>query len=244
MSGHSKWHNIQQKKGKRDAMRGDLFTKLCRAVTVAAQQGGGEVDTNFSLRLAIEKARAGNVPKDKIDHAIKRGTGELKDEAAIQEVIYEGYGPGGVAILIETITDNTNRTVGELKNVFSKYGGSLGGPGSVRWQFGQLGVVRLDESQKSKVQSEKSDFELALIDAGADDIVDSEFGMEIRCSMEKFQKVLEAGRSFGIEPASAGSEWVAKEEIKVDENISKKMAELFGALEELEDVKEVYTNEA
>ncbi|MBU0596689.1 YebC/PmpR family DNA-binding transcriptional regulator [Patescibacteria group bacterium] len=243
MSGHSRWSKIQHKKGATDAKRGNVFTKLCKAITISAQQGGGDPEMNFSLRLAIERAKQDNVPKDNIDRAIKRGTGELKDGADIQEVIYEGYGPGGVAVLIETITDNTNRTVGELKSVFGKHNGSLGGPGSVQWQFAHLGVIRLDESKKSKVESKKSDFELALIDVGAEDIIESQFGTEIRSPLENFQKILEVVKSFGIESADSGLEWIAKEEIAVEEGISQKMEALCEALLDLDDVKEVYTNE-
>lgn len=244
MSGHSKWHKIQHKKGAADAKRGNLFTKLTKAITVAAQQGGGDPDMNFSLRMAIDKAKQGNVPKDNIERAIKRGTGELKDGAEIQEVIYEGYGPGGIAILIEAITDNTNRTVGEIKHTLGKYGGSLGGPGSVKWQFARLGVVRLDESKKVKVESIKSDFELAVIEAGADDIIESEYGIEIRCPMDNFQKVLDAVKSLDIEPTDSNLEWIAKEENDTDEGVTASMEKLYDTLQDLDDVKEVYTNEA
>ena len=243
MSGHSKWHKIQHKKGAADARRGGLFTKLLRGVTVAAQQGGGDPETNFALRLAMEKARFGNVPKDNVERAIKRGTGELKDEAAIAEAMYEGYGPGGIAVLIDAATDNPTRTVADIKHVFSKHGGSLGAQGSVKWQFARLGIIRVDNNQQSAIGNRKSEFELALIDAGADDIIESEFGIEIRCSVEKFQKVLEAVRSFGVEPADSGLEWVAKEEMTADDETSKQMEELYDALDELDDVREIYTNE-
>ena len=243
MSGHSKWHKIQHKKGAADARRGGLFTKLLRGVTVAAQQGGGDPEANFALRLAMEKARFGNVPKENIERAIKRGTGELKDEAAIAEAMYEGYGPGGIAVLILAATDNPTRTVADIKHVFSKHGGSLGAQGSVKWQFAHLGVIRLDALQYAKVKMQKEAFELALIDAGTDDIIESEFGVEIRCSIEKFQNVLEAVRLFGAEPADSGLERVAKEEITADDETSKQMEELYDALDELEDVREIYTNE-
>lgn len=244
MSGHSKWHNIQQKKGKMDKARSGIFTKVSRMIMVAAKDGGGDPTANFSLRLAIDKARAANMPKDNIERAIKRGTGELKDSAGIEEILYEGFGPGGVAVLVEVLTDNKNRTVSGLKNVFTKYGGSISGVGSVKWQFGRQVVIRLGESEKQKVESKKSEFELELIDVGTSDIIESEFGLEIRCPMEKFQKVLDAVKKYNLEPESSGLEWVAKEEIKLDEAKSKKMQELYDALEEVDDVKEVYTNEA
>lgn len=242
MSGHSKWHKIQHKKGKNDAKRGAEFTKLCKAVTLAAKEGGGDPEMNFSLRLAVEKAKAGNVPKDNIERAIKRGTGELKDEAEIQEVLYEGYGPGGIAIIIEVITDNTNRSVSEVKHVLSKYGGSFGESGSVKWQFERLGVILIGTDKKSAI-SNWEEFELQLIDAGASDIINSEDGVEIRSSMQDFKKVLDIVLSTGIEPEESALQWVAKDGFPIDEETAKKMEVLYEALDDLDDVKEVYTNE-
>lgn len=246
MSGHSKWHNIQAKKGKADKARGNIFTKVARAITVAAQQGGGDVEMNFSLRLAVEKAKSVNMPKDNIERAIKRGTGELKDGATLQEVVYEGFGPGGVAVLVETVSDNTNRTVSELKNAFSKHGGSLGSAGSVKWQFNRLGVIRLNAEQGTKMKGQRPDYELVLIDAGADDIVDSEYGLEIKCNIDKFKTVTEAVTSLlGSEDMeSSGLEWVAKETLALDADKSAKMQTLYDILDEMDDVREVYTNEA
>lgn len=215
---------------------------------MAAKEGGGDMNVNFSLRLAIDKAKAANMPKENIERAIKRGIGELKDSAAIEEVLYEGFGPGGTAFLVETLSDNKNRTVSDIKNVFIKHGGNMAGVGAVRWQFARQGVIRLGESQKSIRQlADKSQnyekFELGLIDAGAEDIVDSEFGLEIKCPVEKFQKVLEAVKKHGLEPESSEIEWVAKEPVSLDEETSAKVSALYGALEEMDDVKEVYTNE-
>ena len=198
---------------------------------------------NFTLRLAIDKAKAANVPKDNIERAVKRGTGELQDADAVEEVIYEGYGPDGVPLLVETMTDNKNRTVSEVKHAFSKHGGSLGSPGTVQWQFSRLGVIRLGESQKNKVESKKAEFELAVIEAGADDIIESEYGLEIRCPMQAFQQVLEAVQGFGIEPDDSGLEWIANEEMALDDATSKKIEALSDALDELDDVQAVYTNE-
>ena len=241
MSGHSKWSKIQHKKGKNDAKRGASFTKLCRGVSLAASEGGGDPDMNFSLRLAIEKAKQGNVPKDNIERAIKRGTGELKDGAALSEGLYEGFGSGGVAVLVETVTDNANRTVSEVKHIFSKHGGSLGGPGSVAWMFERLGVVRL-KIEDFRLQNDE--IELSVIDAGAEDIVENKDFVEIRSSVGNFQKVLEAIQSFEIEPEDSGLEWVAKEEISVDENVAGKVEALYEALDELDDVKSVYSNDS
>ena len=243
MSGHSKWHNIQAHKGKQDKMRSNAFTKVARYITVAAREGGGDQLMNFSLRLAVEKAKAINMPRDNIERSIKKGTGELNDGTTLEEIVYEGFGPGGVAVIIETMTDNKNRTVGEIKNLISKHGGSLAGPGSVRWQFSRLGVVRIDSSRLSVISNQQSDFELTLIDAGAEDIIKSDFGIEVRCLVSRFQKVVEIVKSFGVELAESGIEWVAKENIDLDEDQGRKMVELYEALEENDDVKAVYTNE-
>ncbi|HAT03622.1 MAG TPA: YebC/PmpR family DNA-binding transcriptional regulator [Candidatus Magasanikbacteria bacterium] len=244
MSGHSKWHNIQAKKGKADKARSNVFTKIARMITVAVQQGGGDSTMNFTLRLAIDKAKAANMPKENIDRAIKRGTGELDDGTTLQELLYEGFGPGGVAILVEVVTDNPNRSASEVKNVFSKKGGSMGGPGSVKWQFSRLGVVRLGTNEKLKIENKKSDFELALIEAGADDIEESEMGIEIRCAVEKFKNVLDVVQSFGLEPDDSGLQWIAKEDVSIDAETSAKVQQLYDAFDELDDVREVYTNEA
>ncbi len=242
MSGHSKWHKIQHKKGKNDAARGKIFTKLCKAITIAAQNGG-DPNMNFSLRLAIEKAKAENVPKDNIERAIKRGTGEDKEGVQFHEVTYEGYGPGGIAIIVECITDNTNRSVSDVKHAFSKHGGSMGNEGSVRWQFERLGVVMFNTEKKETID-DRGSFELSLIDAGADDIKVTDDGVEVRCKMEDFAKVLGVVEGKGIEPDDSGLQWVAKEEVPVDDKTSDKMQTLYEALDELDDVNDVYTNEA
>jgi len=244
MSGHSKWHNIQGKKGKADKARSNIFTKAARLIMVAAREGGGNPDMNFSLRIAVDKAKAVNMPKDNIERAIKSGTGDAKDGKVIEEVIYEGFGPSGTAFLVEALTDNKNRTVSEIKNVFMRYGGSMASSGAVKWMFVRLGVMRLGESEKEKVKVKKSEFELELIEAGAEDIIDSEFGLEIRCPVEKFQIVLEVVKKNGLEPESSGLEWVAKEPVALDEATSEKVSHLYDAFDEMDDVREVYTNEA
>ncbi len=242
MSGHSKWHKIQHKKGAADKARSNLFTKLCRAITVAAQQGGGDPDMNFSLRLAIEKAKAGNVPKDNIERAIKRGTGELKDAAQLQELLYEGFGPSGVALLIESVTDNSNRSISEIKSVVTKHGGSLGGPGSVQWQFERKAVLRFTKEHKAHIPDWES-FQLELMDAGADDIIESEEGVEIFGPVESFQKINAVAVSSGVTPDDAGLEWIPKESISLEDNVSTSIEKMIDALDVLDDVKEVYTNE-
>lgn len=244
MSGHSKWSKIQHKKSKIDTQRGNLFTKLSKAITIASKKGGEDIDMNFSLRLAIEKAKTYNVPKDVIERAIQRGTGEIKDSADINEIIYEGYGPGGIAILVETLTDNKMRTVAEVKHVFSKHGGSLGGPGSVQWQFEHLGVVILNNNQRSVIIDQDT-FALTLIDVGASDIKNHKEFLEIQCPMEAFQTVLETTKkAIMTEPEDAGLKWIAKEDIKIDANTGEKMHSLYEALYELDDIQNVYTNEA
>lgn len=241
MAGHSKWANIKHKKGKADAARGKVFTKLAKAITVAARDGG-DPEMNFSLRVAIDKAKAANMPKDNIDRAVKRGTGEDKDAAEIVTIIYEGYGPGGVAVLVECLTDNTNRAVSDVKHAFSKYGGSMGNAGSVQWQFEQLGVVMFETSKKAEIDDWDT-FELSLIDAGASDILVSEEGVELRSPKEAFKSILDTTTSEGIEPDESGLMWVAKDTVPLDDATSEKMQKLYDALDELDDVNEIYTNE-
>lgn len=243
MSGHSKWHNIQARKGKQDKAKSGLFTKYGKMITVTARQGGGDIEMNFSLRLAVDKAKAINMPKDTIERAIKKGTGELNDGSSFEEVVYEGFGQGGVAIMVEAMTDNKNRTVGEIKNIFSKLGGTMAGPGSVQWQFTHFGVIRLGKEQCTTI-ADKAAFELAVIDAGADDMIENEYGIEIRSTVEKFKSVMDAVKSFGVEPDDAGLEWVAKETVSIDDTQSQSLHTLTEALEEHDDVRGVYTNEA
>lgn len=244
MSGHSKWHNIQVRKGKQDIKKSGIFTKCARAISVAVQEGGSDTEMNFTLRLGIEKAKAAGMPKDNIERAIAHGMGELKDGAVLTELCYEGFGPSGIAFLVEVLTDNVNRSAADMKHVFSKNGGSLGTPGSVQWQFQRMGVIRLDESQKSNVKSLTSDFELSVIEAGADDILEEDEGVEIRCPVEKFQSVLEAVQKYVSEPADAGIEWLPKDAIHIDDAIREKVAALYDAFDKLDDVRAVYTNEA
>jgi YebC/PmpR family DNA-binding regulatory protein len=242
MSGHSKWHKIQHKKGKADKARSSMFTKLLRAVTVAAQQGGGDPDMNFSLRIAVQKAKAGNVPKDNIERAIKKGTGELDGGSVFEEVIYEGFGPNGVAVLVEALTDNRNRAASDIKHAFSKSGGSLGGPGSVQWQFDHKAVIRLNAEQQANC-GDWDEAQLSLMDVGVEEIQTSEFGVELVAPMEQFQSVLDAVKSLGVEePEDAGLEWIAKEPLSVDDEVSEKIDAMIDRLDESDDVREVYTN--
>ena len=197
MSGHSKWHSIKHKKGALDAKRGKLFTKFIKELTVAARTGGGDPDANARLRKAISDAKAGNMPNDTIDRAIRRGTG-AEEGVNYEEITYEGYGPGGVALLIEAVTDNRNRTVAEIRHMFSKNGGNLGEAGSVGWLFEKKGYIVVEKAAKPEDEL----FEIA-IEAGADDLRDDEDNFEIITSPENFEKVQDAIKSAGIEPQVA-----------------------------------------
>lgn len=243
MSGHSKWHNIQGRKGKQDKLKANQFTKIGRMITLAAREGGGDLAANFALRLAVEKARAVNMPKDNIDRAIKRGTGELNDGIQLEEIIYEGFGPGGVAILVEAFTDNKNRTAGDIKHAFSSHGGSLGGPGSVQWQFERKGVIRIESAAMNAIAGKEDQFELALMDAGMDDMSESEYGRVITCRVPQFQKVLEVVQLFGITPEESQLEWIPTEGVSADTDMSEKVAALHETLDDMDDVRAVYTNE-
>lgn len=236
MSGHSKWHNIQVRKGKQDAKKANVFTKYAKLITVAAQKGGDPA-MNFSLRLAIEKAKASGMPKDNIERAIKRGTGEIAGER-MEEIMYEGFGPSGIAVLIKTLTDNKNRTVSDLKHLLSAAGGSLGGSGSVGWMFQQWGVAVLPADQKNL-----DELELNLIDAGVEDITeDPDEGILIKTKLENFQKVLSKLKELGIEPLESGIRWIAKEKVPAGGELEGKLAQLFSGLEAHDDVEDYFTN--
>ena len=241
MSGHSKWHKIRQKKGAIDAKRSANFSKLAKAVVIAARDGGGDPGMNFKLRMAIDKAKAGNLPKDKIDKAIVRGTGEGGDGVVIEEVVYEAYGPGSLGMLIECLTDNRNRTVAEVKHIVGKQGGSMAGPGSVMWMFDRKGVIRIDSASQI---SDRDEFELALIDAGAEDIRDDDGGVEIVTGMTDLQKVVEALGALKVKPDSAELEYLPKDPVEVEDKVSESIIKLCEALDENDDVNNIYTNEA
>jgi len=236
MSGHSKWSQIKRQKGVADARRGQLFTKFGREITVAARQGGGDPEANFRLRLAVQRARDNNMPLDNIERAIKRGVGGA-DAAALTEVTCEGYGPGGSAILLKVLTDNWNRTLGEVRNIFSRSGGNLGDSGCVAWMFDQKGVIAVETD---KVDTE----ELALfaIDASADDIKVEENMVEVYTQpkdMEVVRKVLEQ-KEFTI--ISAELSFIPNTTINLDEKAALQGLRLMEKLEELDEVQHVYTN--
>src|SRR6266704_1335292 len=230
MSGHSKWHSIKHKKGATDAKRGKLFTKFIKEITVAARTGGGDPDSNARLRKAITDAKAGNMPNDTIDRAIRRGTG-AEEGVHYEEITYEGYGPGGVALLIDAVTDNRNRTVAEIRHIFSKNGGNLGEAGSVGWMFEKKGYIVVDKAAKPEDEL----FEMA-IEAGADDLRDDEDNFEIITSPDNFESVLSAVKSAGIVPQVAEVEMMPQTYIKLEGQEARQMLKLMEALEDHDDV--------
>lgn len=239
MSGHSKWHKIRSQKGAADAKRGAMFTQLARAITVAAREKGGDPSMNYQLKAAIEKAKAGNVPKDNIERAIKKGTGEIESET-IEEILYEGYAPGGAAVLVESLSDNRNRTASDIKHLFSKHGGNLGGPGSVAWMFERKGVIFIaNESLEGK---DLDEVELELIDAGAEDVKREEEGIVVVTAMEELQNVQEKVESAGFKAESSELEYIPKDSVAFDETQYGKLGKFIDTLEEHQDVKATYTN--
>jgi YebC/PmpR family DNA-binding regulatory protein len=235
LSGHSKWSTIKHKKAALDAKRGKSWGKLARLITVAAKNGGNPAD-NPRLRLAVDKAKADNMPKDTIEKAIKKGTGELAG-ASFEEVIYEGYGPGGVAILCQAMTDNRNRTVGEVRKIFERGGGNMGAAGCVAFMFKSRGVIIVpaEKAEEDRIM------EIAL-EAGAEDVVSSSAGHEITCAPESFQRVKEAVAEAGIEAASSDMSMVSDVEVSVDAAVAMKVIKLVEALEEHDDISAVYSN--
>jgi YebC/PmpR family DNA-binding regulatory protein len=237
MSGHSKWHTIKHKKGALDAKRGKLFTKLIKEITIAARSGGsGDPNTNARLRKAVLDAKAGNMPNDTIERAIKRGTGELEG-VNYEEIAYEGYGPGGVAIMINATTDNRNRTVSELRHLLSKNGGNLGESGSVAWIFNKKGQIIVDPDAKGEDEM----MELAL-EVGAEDMEADENGYQILTAPEDFHTVLDALKKAGVEPASAEIAMIPQNFIKLEGSAASQMLKLYEALDDHEDVQSVAAN--
>ncbi len=237
MLGHYKWHTIKHKKGALDAKRGKLFTKLIKEITVAARTGGsGDVESNARLRKAVNDAKAANMPNDTIDRAIKRGTGELEG-VSYDEITYEGYGIGGVAVLVETMTDNRNRTVAEIRHLFSKNGGNLGEAGSVGWMFDKKGYIAVDK----KVKPEEELFEIA-IEAGADDLKDEGDVFEILTAPENFEAVNEAIKKAGIEVQAAEISMIPQTYVHLEGADAKQMLKLYEALDDNDDVQKVYAN--
>ena len=237
MSGHSKWSTIKHKKGANDARRSAMFTQLAKAITIAAREGGGDPDMNIGLRLAIEKAKSANMPKDNIERAIRRGTGEDKDAAALERIVYEGYAPHGVALIIETITDNRNRTVASLRHVLTGSGGSLGETGSVAWQF----TPRAYFSFPTDGRTEDEAFELA-IEAGAEDVFyDSEW-IEIFGEGTAFKQISDQLRAMGIKTEEADLRPFPNQEMSLETQHAAQVMRVIEKLEDLDDVDKVASN--
>jgi YebC/PmpR family DNA-binding regulatory protein len=236
MSGHSHWATIKHKKGAIDAKRGKLFSKLSRAIIIAARHGGGDPETNLKLRYAIEKAREVSMPKDNIERAIKRGTGDLEG-AVLEEITYEGYGPGGVAILVDVLTDNRNRTNSEIRKIFERGGGKMGSAGSVAYQFERKGLFSVNAADTD----EDTLMSLAL-DAGAEDMKRSGTTYDITCDPHAFAQVKEALTRAGLNPVVAEITQVPKVPVEADVETARKVMRLMEALDDHDDVQNVYSN--
>jgi len=236
MAGHSKWANIQHRKGAQDKKRGKLFTKLIREITVAARMGGADVVANPRLRLAVDKAKAQSMPKDNIDRAIKRGSGDL-DGADYQEIRYEGYGPGGSAVMVDCLTDNRNRTVAEVRHAFTKYGGNLGSDGSVNYLFNHVGQLMFAAGSDEDAVLE------AAIDAGAEDVViDDDQSIEVLTEPSEFEGVRDKILSAGLTPESAGLTMRASIHAELDVKEAASMIKMLELLDDIDDVQQIYSN--
>jgi YebC/PmpR family DNA-binding regulatory protein len=236
MSGHSKWASIKHKKGALDAKRGKIFSRIIKELTVAARGGGGDPDMNPRLRSVIADAKAQNMPADNIKRAIRRGTGE-EPGVSYEEAQYEAYGPGGAAVILEVLTDNKNRTVGELRHLLEKHGGNLAAAGAVAWLFAKKGYIVIE---KSKADEEK--LMAAVLDAGADDLQDDDDNWEVLSSPEAFPKVNEAVKALGIEPATAQVSMIPQNYVKLEGKPATQMVRLMDALEDHDDVQHVWSN--
>lgn len=237
MSGHSKWSTIKRKKGAADAKRGQLFTRLAREIAVAAREGGGDPEANFRLRLAIDKARTHNMPKDNIERAIARGTGDSKEGGQLEEVYYEGYAPHRIALIIHCVTDNRNRAVADIRHVLNRFGGSLGEGGSVSWQFRRVAYF----SFPAAGMDEDEIFELA-VEAGADDVFFEDELIEIIGEVERFKDISDQLDAAGIETDEAGLRMIPNNELALNPQDTLQVLRVIEALEDLDDVQDVYSN--
>ncbi len=237
MSGHSHWSSIKHKKGAADAKRGKIFSKLAKAITSAARQGGGNLEMNIKLQYAIDKAKAENMPKDNIERAILKGTGELGGDSELFECIYEGYGSNGVAIMIEILTDNKNRTASEIRKIFERFGGNLGEPGCVSWMFQKKGMITInvDDIEEDKLMT-------FVLDAGGEDlqVVGDEY--QITCDTKDFNNIKDALQKEGINLASAEVSMIPNSFIELNETTGRNVISLMEALENHDDVQNVYAN--
>ena len=237
MSGHSHWATIRRKKGAADAKRGQVFTRLAREIVMAAREGGGDASSNVRLQLAIDRARAQNMPKDNIERAIKRGTGESREGGELEQIYYEGYANHGVALMIEVVTDNRNRAVAEIRHILSRNGGNMADAGSVSWQFNRAAYFSfpLEGHDQDKI------FELA-VDSGADDVVFDEDTVEITGPVDTFRTISQSLNKARIHPEEAGLRMVPKNEIDLDADATIQVMRTIESLEELDDVQDVYSN--
>ncbi|MCX6729898.1 MAG: YebC/PmpR family DNA-binding transcriptional regulator [Candidatus Portnoybacteria bacterium] len=238
MSGHNKWANIKVRKGAMDKIKGKVFSKMAKFIEISARKGGDPI-TNPSLRMAVDKARSYNMPNDNIQRAIKKGSGENKDGIQLEESVYEAYGPEGSQLIIEVITDNKNRTISEVRHILNTFDGRLAENGSVKWNFNQMGVIRID---KNKISKPIDEIELLMIDAGAEDMKIFEDILEIRTSHNDLEKVKEVLKKENIEIEDSGLEWIAKNEVNVSEAGKARIEKLFETLDENDDVNEIYSN--
>ena len=236
MSGHSKWHSIKHKKGAADAKRGKLFTRIIKELTVAARDGGGDPDMNPRLRTVIADAKAANMPADNIKRAIRRGTGE-EPGVSYEEITYEGYGPGGVALFLEVLTDNKNRAVGEVRHALTKHGGNLGASNSVAWMFDKRGYIVVEQGDV-----DEEALMTAAIDAGADDFRDDDGNWEIISSPEAFDAVVEAVRATGVKPTTADVAMLPQNQVAVEGKQAQQLMKLLNVLEDLDDIQNVWSN--
>ena len=235
MAGHNKWSQIKHKKGAADAKRGKLFTRIAREIIISAREGGGDINTNSRLRAAVQSAKGANMPKDNIDKAIKRGTGEI-DGINYEEITYEGYGHNGVAIIVETMTDNRNRTVADIRHVFSKHGGNLGENGAVSWIFDQKGAIEIKAEGL-----EEDEFIMQALDLGADDVEISDVLFIVYTALTDFYKVVTAFEENGFHIEKAELTRIPKNTINADD-VAEKLLKLMDKLEDLDDVQKVYAN--
>ena len=234
MSGHSHWKTIKYKKGAADAKKGQAFSKLAREISMIAKEGGKDITFNAKLRMVIEKARSFNMPADNIERAIKKGAGELEG-GTLESVLFEGYGPGGVALIVEGITDNKNRTFNEIRQILTQNGGKFVGEGGVKWMFDRKGVIIVSHENKEEA-------ELAAIEAGADDVSRDQDFLDVYTKPEEIEKVKRALEEKGLKIESASIGWVAKENIAISETDKKACEKLFEALDGSDDVQEIYSN--
>jgi YebC/PmpR family DNA-binding regulatory protein len=237
MSGHSHWATIKRKKGAADAKKGKIFTRIAREIVIAAREGGGDSSMNVRLGLAIDKAKAANMPKESIERAIKRGTGDDKEGVSFEEILYEGYAPNGVALMIECVTENRNRTVAELRHILSKAGGGLGDPGSVSWQFNRLTYFAL--------QADRYDFDTIFelaVEAGADDIQEENDIIEIYGNPSAYKNIADHLTKANVIPEESGIRYVPKQEVNLDTEKTIKVMRTIEDIEDLDDVQNIYAN--